>query len=91
MILPPGSDYDETMKNLEEVKARKAIILSICAEGDMKAECKSRDIIAIDSEVDEMIAPLVYTVPLQLLAYYVTLEKGHDPDKPENLAKVITV
>ena len=91
VILPPGSDYDETMKNLEEVKARKAIILSICAEGDMKAECKSRDIIAIDSEVDEMIAPLVYTVPLQLLAYYVTLEKGHDPDKPENLAKVITV
>lgn len=91
VILPPGSDYEDTMVNLEEVKARKAIILSICSEGDGKAECKSRDVFTINPEVDEMIAPLVYTVPLQLLAYYVTLEKEHNPDKPENLAKVITV
>ena len=91
VILPPGSDYEDTMVNLEEVKSRKAIILSICAEGDAKAECKSKDIFTINSEVSEIIAPLVYTVPLQLLAYYVTLEKDHDPDKPDNLAKVITV
>lgn len=91
VILPPGSDYEDTMVNLEEVKARKAIILSICAEGDSKAECKSRDVFTVNSKVSETIAPLVYTVPLQLLAYYVTLEKEHDPDKPENLAKVITV
>lgn len=91
VILPPGSDYEDTMVNLEEVKARKAIILSICAEGDAKAECKSRDVFTVNSKVSETIAPLVYTVPLQLLAYYVTLEKEHDPDKPENLAKVITV
>ena len=91
VILPPGSDYEDTMVNLEEVKARKAIILSVCAEGDAKGECKSRDVITINPKVDEILAPLVYTVPLQLLAYYVTLEKGHNPDKPENLAKVITV
>ena len=91
VILPPGSDYEDTMVNLEEVKARKAIILSICAEGDAKAECKSRDVFTVNSKVSDTIAPLVYTVPLQLLAYYVTLEKEHDPDKPENLAKVITV
>ena len=91
VILPPGSDYEDTMVNLEEVKARKAIILSVCAEGDAKGECKSRDVITINPEVDEILAPIVYTVPLQLLAYYVTLEKGHNPDKPENLAKVITV
>ncbi|ADC47143.1 glucosamine-fructose-6-phosphate aminotransferase GlmS1 [Methanobrevibacter ruminantium M1] len=75
VILPPGSDYEDTMVNLEEVKARKAIILSICAEGDAKAECKSRDVFTVNSKVSETIAPLVYTVPLQLLAYYVTLEK----------------
>ena len=36
-------------------------------------------------------SPLVYVVPLQLIAYYITLEKGHDPDKPKNLAKCVTV
>ena len=39
----------------------------------------------------EIIAPLVYIVPLQLISYYITLEKGHDPDKPKNLAKCVTV
>ena len=41
--------------------------------------------------VNEVIAPLVYIVPLQLLAYYVAVEKGLDPDKPKNLAKCVTV
>ena len=45
----------------------------------------------VPSDVKEIIAPLVYIVPLQLIAYYITLEKGHDPDKPKNLAKCVTV
>ena len=46
---------------------------------------------AINPEVTDIIAPLVYTVPLQLISYYVTVEKEYNPDKPRNLAKVITV
>ena len=49
------------------------------------------EVFKINSEVSEIIAPLVYIVPLQLLSYYITVEKGFDPDKPRNLAKCVTV
>ena len=91
VIIPSGDDYDETMNNLKEVKSRKAVISSIGSEGNSELECVSHDVIFINSEVSDLIAPLVYTVPLQLIAYYITLDKGYDPDKPNNLAKVITV
>lgn len=91
VIIPPGDDYDKTMVNLEEVKARDAIVLSVGAKGDEKIAENSRIVIEINEEVTDIIAPLVYAVPLQLLAYYVTLEKGYNPDQPRNLAKVITV
>jgi len=91
VIIPPGEDHDKTMVNLHEVKARDAIILSVGAEGDKKVAENSRIMIEMDPEVNDIIAPLVYTVPLQLLSYYVTLEKGYNPDQPRNLAKVITV
>ena len=58
---------------------------------DESLRAKSSDVIGINSEVKEIIAPLVYIVPLQLIAYYITLEKGYDPDKPKNLAKCVTV
>lgn len=91
VIIPPGDDYDKTMTNLEEVKARDAIILSVGAEGDEKIAKNSRMVFEINPEVKDIIAPLVYIVPLQLISYYVTLDKGYNPDKPRNLAKVITV
>ena len=91
VIIPPGDDYDKTMTNLEEVRARDAIILSVGAKGDEKIAKNSRIVFEIDPEVTDNIAPLVYIVPLQLISYYVTLDKGYDPDKPRNLAKVITV
>ena len=91
VVIPPGDDHDKTMVNLEEVKARGAMILSVCAERDVKTAQNSKETIEISPEVKDIFAPLVYTVPLQLLSYYVTLEKGYNPDKPRNLAKVITV
>jgi glucosamine--fructose-6-phosphate aminotransferase (isomerizing) len=91
VIIPPGEDYDKTMTNLEEVKARGAIVLGVGARGDKKIAKNSRILIEMNPEVEEILAPLVYIIPLQLLSYYVTLEKGYDPDKPRNLAKVITV
>ncbi|MBR3140077.1 MAG: glutamine--fructose-6-phosphate transaminase (isomerizing) [Methanobrevibacter sp.] len=91
VIIPPGDNYKKTMSNLEEVKSRGANVLAIGAEGDESLKAKVEDVITIDDEVKEIIAPLVYIVPLQLIAYYITLEKGHDPDKPKNLAKCVTV
>jgi glucosamine--fructose-6-phosphate aminotransferase (isomerizing) len=91
VVIPPGDDYKKTMVNLEEVKARGAIILSVCAKGDEKTADNSKEVIEINPEITDIIAPLVYAVPLQLISYYVTCDKGYDPDKPRNLAKVITV
>ncbi|MEE0901841.1 MAG: glutamine--fructose-6-phosphate transaminase (isomerizing), partial [Methanobrevibacter sp.] len=91
VIIPPGDNYRKTMSNLEEVKSRGANVLAIGAAGDESLKSKADAIISISPEVKEIIAPLVYIVPLQLIAYYITLEKGHDPDKPKNLAKCVTV
>ena len=91
VIIPPGDNYRKTMSNLEEVKSRGANVLAIGAGDDEALKTKADVVISINSEVKEIIAPLVYIVPLQLIAYYITLEKGHDPDKPKNLAKCVTV
>ena len=91
VISPPGDNYRKTMSNLEEVKSRGANVLAIGSAGDESLKSKADAVIEINSEVKEIIAPLVYIVPLQLIAYYITLEKGHDPDKPKNLAKCVTV
>ena len=91
VIIPPGDNYRKTMSNLEEVKSRGANVLAIGAAADESLKTKANAVISISSEVKEIIAPLVYIVPLQLIAYYITLEKGHDPDKPKNLAKCVTV
>lgn len=91
VIIPPGDNYRKTMSNLEEVKSRGANVLAIGSGDDDSLKAKANDVIAINKDVKEIIAPLVYIVPLQLIAYYITLEKGHDPDKPKNLAKCVTV
>lgn len=90
-VIPPGEDHDLALNSLEEVKARKTVILAIGAEDDETVEEKANDVFLINSEVDEVLAPLVYIVPLQLLSYYITIEKNHNPDKPRNLAKTVTV
>ena len=91
VVIPPGDAYKKTMSNLEEVKSRGANVLAVGSADDESLKAKSNDVIEINPEVKEIIAPLVYVVPLQLIAYYITLEKGHDPDKPKNLAKCVTV
>ena len=91
VIIPPGDAYKKTMSNLEEVKSRGASVLAIGGSGDEDLKSKAQDVFYINCDVGELIAPLVYIVPLQLLSYYVTLEKGFDPDKPRNLAKCVTV
>ena len=91
VVIPPGEDYSKTLVNLEEVKARGASILAIGSEGNEDLKSKSKEMISINAKVPDILAPLVYTVPLQLFAYYVTIDKGYNPDQPRNLAKVITV
>lgn len=91
VVLPPGENHRKTMSNLEEVKSRGAKVLAIGAKDDKDLIAKSDDAFLINPEVDDVIAPLVYIVPLQLLSYYVAIERDLDPDKPKNLAKCVTV
>lgn len=90
-IIPPGKDHNLTLNSLEEVKARNSRIVTVCSEDDDLVQDKSEECILINPYVDEILAPLVYIVALQLLAYYITIEKKHNPDRPRNLAKTVTV
>ena len=91
VVLPPGDNYRKTMSNLEEVKSRGAHVLAVGSKDDESLKAKANDVIGMNGDIKEIIAPLIYIVPLQLIAYFITLEKGHDPDKPKNLAKCVTV
>lgn len=89
-LLLRGPDHKKIMSNLEEVKARGADIIGIGAVDDDLA-FKSDYTFLINSEVNDVLAPLVYIIPLQLLSYHVSVAGNLDPDKPKNLAKCVTV
>ena len=82
--------YEKTISNLQEVKARDGIVISIVTEGDHLARASSDYIIEIPSAPD-LIAPILEIVPLQLLAYHIAVRRGCDVDQPRNLAKSVTV
>lgn len=82
--------YDKMVSNIQEVKARKAHIISIAKEGKTDIEEHSDEVLYIPKCMD-VLTPLLSVVPLQLYAYYVAKEKKCDIDKPRNLAKSVTV
>ncbi|MDP2837447.1 MAG: glutamine--fructose-6-phosphate transaminase (isomerizing) [Methanobacteriaceae archaeon] len=90
-VVAPGNIHDKTLSNVEEVRARGAHVISVGSSDDEILKSESKDMMVMDSEIDELISPIPYIVPLQLLAYYISVEKGIDPDKPKNLAKCVTV
>lgn len=75
---------------MEEIKARKGKILAIANQGDDRVKSLSDDIIYVPL-VNELLAPIVNLVPLQLFAYYISVLRGLDVDQPRNLAKSVTV
>ncbi len=89
-IATKDSYHEKIVSNMQEIKARKGQIISIITEGDDISPTLSNDIIAIPT-ADELIAPILSVVPLQLLSYFVGVAKDIDVDKPRNLAKSVTV
>jgi glucosamine--fructose-6-phosphate aminotransferase (isomerizing) len=81
---------DKMISNIREVKARGAVILGIACDSCSKADDVCDTVIRIP-DVDPLLAPIVAVTPAQLFAYYVTVNKGLDVDKPRNLAKSVTV
>ncbi len=82
--------YDKTVSNIKEVKARGAMVILVCDEEAQVGEDVADYIIRIP-RIEEILMPMVAAVPLQLVAYYTSVHRGNDVDKPRNLAKSVTV
>ena len=82
--------HQKIISNMQEIKARKGKVIAVISEGDEVVQGIADDIIIVP-ETDEMLAPMLSAIPMQLLAYYIGVSKGLDVDKPRNLAKSVTV
>ncbi len=82
--------HEKVVSNMHEIRARKGQVISVITEGDEHSASLSQDVMFIP-EADEIVAPILSVIPLQLLAYYIGVSKGLDVDKPRNLAKSVTV
>ena len=87
---PKNSVYEKMKSAIEEIRARQAPILVITTEGNTEFANGANDVILVP-KTTEMLEPIVNIVPLQLLAYFIAVAKGLDPDQPRNLAKAVTV
>jgi glucosamine--fructose-6-phosphate aminotransferase (isomerizing) len=91
IVVAPNNDLLEKLKsNVEEVRARGGI-LYVFADADAKFQSDATMRVINVPHVADILAPIVYTLPLQLLSYYVAIIKGTDVDQPRNLAKSVTV
>jgi len=90
MLVPSNSTFEKTLSNMEEVSARGGRVIALCSKGAEDVKGRVEDVIEIPN-VDEDIDPLLLSVPLQLLAYHISVLKGTDVDQPRNLAKSVTV
>jgi glucosamine--fructose-6-phosphate aminotransferase (isomerizing) len=82
--------YEKSVSNIQEVKARDGIVISIVTTGDNLARKSSDHVLEVPS-APELLAPLLEIIPLQLLAYHIAIRRGCDVDQPRNLAKSVTV
>lgn len=89
-LVPQDDVYEKMISNIQEVKARSALVLAIATEGDRSIAEIVDDVIYIP-KVHPIIQPILSTIPLQLFAYYVGIAKGINVDRPRNLAKSVTV
>ena len=89
-IATPDHTYQKTASNIEEVKARGGKIIAVMAEGDEHVR-RSADYCIEVPVITECLMPIVVSIPLQLMAYYIAVNKGRNVDQPRNLAKSVTV
>jgi glucosamine--fructose-6-phosphate aminotransferase (isomerizing) len=89
-IANKGRQYEKVLSNIHEVRARGGHVIAVATEGDEHIADHVHDVLYVP-EVPEPLSPLLTVVPLQIMAYYAALARGHDVDKPRNLAKSVTV
>ena len=89
-IVTPDVTYEKTLSNIEEVKARGGKVIAVMAKGDATVPGIADYVIEVPAVID-CLMPIIVSVPLQLLAYYIAVYKGRNVDQPRNLAKSVTV
>ena len=89
-IAPSKGHYDKVVSNAQEIKARKGKIIAVVTEGDTQMAGLANHVIEIP-EISEALTPILASVPLQLLSYYIAIKRGCNVDQPRNLAKSVTV
>lgn len=90
IIAPKIGHYDKIVSNVQEIKARKGKVIAIVNKGDTQVAAMADYIIEIP-ETAECFSPILASIPLQLLAYYIAVDRGANVDQPRNLAKSVTV
>jgi len=89
-IANKGRQYEKVMSNIQEVRARGGHVIAVATEGDNDIKHYAEDVLYIP-DIPEPLSPMLTVVPLQLMAYHAAVLRGHDVDKPRNLAKSVTV
>jgi len=89
-LMPSDVHREKTLSNLQEAAARDGRILALVTEGDTGLDDIAEDVLHLPA-VNPWLAPIIYTIPLQLLAYHIAVIRGCDVDQPRNLAKSVTV
>ena len=90
IIAPRDHTYEKVLANIEEVRSRRGRVIAIASEKDAELERLAEEVMYVPSTLP-LLSPIITTVPLQLIAYHAALARGHDVDKPRNLAKSVTV
>ena len=90
VLIPTGAMDEKVLSNLEVVKARGGPIISVTTEGNTEISKIAGDCLYLPETLQSLF-PLLGVIPLQLLAYYIAVERGCDIDKPRNLAKSVTI
>ncbi|MBK6398300.1 MAG: glutamine--fructose-6-phosphate transaminase (isomerizing) [Bacteroidetes bacterium] len=90
VIATKNETYEKVVSNIQEVKARKGIVIAIITEGDETVKGMADYCIEVP-ETDDILVPLISVVPLQLLSYHIAVLRGCNVDQPRNLAKSVTV
>jgi glucosamine--fructose-6-phosphate aminotransferase (isomerizing) len=90
-VCPKDETHKTLIGNIMEMKARGAAIIAVIEEGDEEIKGLADDYFEVPKGVPEVLSPIPFVTPLQLMAYYMAIERGYNPDTPRNLAKSVTV
>ena len=90
VIATKDASYEKVVSNIQEVKARKGKVIAVVTKGDTEVKAIADHVIEIP-ETDDVLVPLIATIPMQLLSYHIAVVRGCNVDQPRNLAKSVTV